>query len=333
MRQINLGHLQKVNDLRLAWETEAGHFTPWLAQEKNLAYLAETIGLELELEETEKSVGAFRADIIAKDTLTDTWVLIENQLEHTDHSHLGQILTYAAGLDAVTIVWIAYSIREEHRAALDWLNEVTEDSINFFGLEIELWRIGSSPIAPKFNIVSKPNDWTKTVKAVRQETSEISPVKQLQLQYWRELMAKLETRTSNIKARKPRAQHWMYFSVGRSGFRMSALTNMRDRLIAIQLIIDKGDIEAYFELLHEQKSAIEAEIGEELQWRRLPDKKRSDITLYNPRMDPNNQDKWNIQHDWILKKLEAFYQAFSPRIRRLDPDHYQPEEELDFNEI
>src|SRR5438132_14411087 len=164
MKVASLGRLKKV-DLREVFSSEAGDFTPWLAQEENLSLLGETIGIDLELEAQEKDVGPFRADILCKDTATESWVLVENQLERTDHTHLGQLLTYAAGLQAVTIVWIAPRFTDEHRATLDWLNEITDDRFNFFGLEIELWRIGTSPVAPKFNVVSQPNDWSKTVAA------------------------------------------------------------------------------------------------------------------------------------------------------------------------
>src|SRR5437763_1688882 len=150
MNLPSLGLLERV-DLRKAWLSESSDFTPWLAQPENLKLLGDAIGLELELEAQEKEVGPFRADILCKAAQSDSWVLIENQLELTDHRHLGQILTYAAGLKAVTIVWVAQTIREEHRAALDWLNSVTNEQINFFGLEIELWKIGDSPFAPKFN--------------------------------------------------------------------------------------------------------------------------------------------------------------------------------------
>src|SRR5688500_16692480 len=138
-----LGRLQSV-DLRSVWASECTHFTPWLAQAENLELIGEAIGVELELEAQEKRVGPFRADILCKDTITNSWVLIENQIEPTDHCHLGQLLTYAAGLQAATIVWVAGKVREEHRAALDWLNEITGERFNFFGLEIELWRIGDS---------------------------------------------------------------------------------------------------------------------------------------------------------------------------------------------
>src|SRR5256885_2050308 len=136
----NLGRLQRV-DLREVWLSESSGFTPWLAQQENMKLLGETIGIDLECEAQEKEVGPFRADILCKDTATDSWVLIENQLERTDHGHLGQLLTYAAGLEAVTIVWVAREFTDEHRAALDWLNEITGQKFNFFGLEIELWRI------------------------------------------------------------------------------------------------------------------------------------------------------------------------------------------------
>ena len=154
-----LGRLERV-DLRKIWPDEAQDFTPWLAKKENLALLDETLGLELELEETEQSVGAFSADIVCRDAASESLVLIENQIEPTNHTHLGQTLTYAAGLDAVTIIWIASKFRDEHRAMLDWLNEKTEAQLSFFALEIELWRIGNSAPAPKFNIVARPNDWT-----------------------------------------------------------------------------------------------------------------------------------------------------------------------------
>ena len=153
-----LGRLEKV-PLRDFWKHEAADFTPWLAAEENISLLEEVIGLELAVEAQEQRVGPFRADLLCKDTGSNQWVLIENQIESTDHRHLGQLLTYAAGLEAVTIVWIAERFTEEHRAALDWLNQITDERFTFFGLEIELWRIGDSPIAPKFNLISKPNNW------------------------------------------------------------------------------------------------------------------------------------------------------------------------------
>ncbi len=162
MTEPQLAKLERV-DLRTAWKSEPADFTPWLAKEENLALLGETLGMTLVLEEQEKDVGPFRADILCKEPQTDQWVLIENQLERTDHTHLGQIITYAAGLNAVTVVWIAASFTEEHRAALDWLNEITGEGADFFGVQVELYRIGDSPAAPHFTFASKPNAWSKRV--------------------------------------------------------------------------------------------------------------------------------------------------------------------------
>ena len=137
---VKLGRLQKV-DLRDVWLKEDTDFTPWLAKSENIQLLGEAIGIDLIVEAEEKMVGPFRADILCKDEATNNWVLIENQLEKTDHKHLGQLLTYATGLDAVTIIWVASEFNEEHRATLDWLNKITDQQYNFFGVKIELYKI------------------------------------------------------------------------------------------------------------------------------------------------------------------------------------------------
>ena len=184
---------------------------------------SEVIGIELEVEAVEKDVGPFRADILARDTATGLPVLIENQLEGTDHRHLGQLLTYTAGLQAATIVWIAKSFTQEHRAALDWLNTSTATNLNFFGLEIELWRIGGSDLAPKLNVVSQPNDWAKLVKERGADgASGLTDLQRLQLDYWTELQALLEQRGGRVRIKTASPQAFLNFSVGRTGFNVVA---------------------------------------------------------------------------------------------------------------
>lgn len=321
MSTTSLGRLEPV-ELRTVWTGEATDFTPWLAREDNLKLLADTIALDLELDEVEKGVGPFRADIVCKETVTNHWVLIENQIERTDHSHLGQLLTYAAGLDAVTIVWIASRFTDEHRATLDWLNEITDDAINFFGLEIELWRIGDSQIAPKFNIVSKPNDWIKTVTASRQSSSGgLTPTRQMQLEYWTAFKQFLEDRGSALRPQKPYPQNWSNFALGRSGIYLSALLNTQKKRIAVQLTMDDDNSKAYFHLLHREQKAIESEIGKPLEWRALPKRKQSSVILF-ARYDPNNRDQWPEQHAWLCDTLERFHKALSWRVKALDVDDY-----------
>ena len=200
---MKLGRLEKL-DLRTYWKKEATDFTPWLAQEENIQLLSETIGIELEVQSREESVGPFSADILCKDTINDHFVLIENQLEKTDHTHLGQLMTYAAGLDAVTIIWIAQKFTEEHRATLDWLNKITDDTFTF-SEQNKLYKIGDSLPAPMFNIVSKPNDWTKQVK--RSTTSQ--PATDIQL-FQQNIGKDLRTlqRQEFYKMQNPLPQHW-----------------------------------------------------------------------------------------------------------------------------
>src|SRR5690606_23908695 len=178
MTTSTLGVLERV-PLRAAWKHEATDFTPWLAQEDNLAALANELGLpELELVATEYGVGEFKLDILC--TSDEEQVIIENQLERTNHNHLGQILTYAAGTDARKVIWVAESFRPEHIAALEFLNQNTTEYLNFFAVEIELWRIGDSPLAPKFEVVVKPNNWAKAGREQAKAASHATPTKQRQ---------------------------------------------------------------------------------------------------------------------------------------------------------
>ena len=320
-----LGRLIRV-PLREYWEGEASDFTPWLADEKNIGLLAETIGLELEVEAQERNVGPFRADILCKDTVTDSWVLIENQLERTNHTHLGQLLTYAAGLEAVTVVWIAERFTEEHRAALDWLNEITDERFSFFGLEIELWRIGDSPMAPKFNVVSHPNDWTKTVSRISR--GELTPANQLYLEYWTGLRDLLEERNGVINPIKPLPQNWQDFAVGRSGFHLEAIARARGKSICVRLRLDGGqDADSYFYLLERDKVGIEKEIGAELEWRENPGRKEKHIIHSLEEIDLDDRENWIRQHQWLCEQLETFHKVFSPRVKALDASDYVPEED------
>lgn len=314
-----LGTLTKVN-LRTAWEREDTEFTPWLAQEDNLAILADTIGLDLELEAQERYVGPFRADILCKDTGTGNWVIIENQLEKTDHIHLGQIITYASGLEAKTIVWVSSNFTEEHRAALDWLNQSTIDDLQFFGLEVELWQIGDSLPAPKFNIVAKPNDWTRSVsQSASRIADSVTPIKALQLKYWeglREFMAKVK---SPLRCQTPSPQHWYVFGVGKSGFNLTATINTRDNRLGAEFYIYADNAKELFALLCAQKAGIESDFGGQLDWQELEGKKACRIAIYKESTAPTNEADWPNQFVWIKSNLECLDKAFRQRIKNLQP--------------
>ena len=288
----NLGRFVRVN-LRDVWASEAEDFTPWLAREENLEILSESLGIVLELEALEKAVGPFRAEILCKEGGTDTRVLIENRLERSDHVHLGQLLTSASGLEAVTIVWIAARFTDEHRSTLDWLNRITDDHFRFFGLEIELWRIGASLAAPKFNVISKPNDWSRSIaQAARSiEDSGVSETKALQQAYWSAFNTALDKAEGPVLGnRKPQSKSWMAFPIGRSQFNLGTTITRSKREISAYLYIKGVHAKTFFHLLTEQKDAIERELGYPLQWEELPSRQDSRISLFLRDVDPTDED-------------------------------------------
>jgi hypothetical protein len=267
-----LGRLKKI-DLRDYWKKEDKDFTPWLAKEDNISLLSDAIGIELEVQEQEKNVGPFRADILCVDTSDDSYVLVENQLEKTDHTHLGQLMTYASGLDAVSIVWIAQKFTEEHRSALDWLNSITDDKFNFFGVEVELYRIGDSMPAPLFNVVCKPNDWTRSMKKSASNTK-ITDTKLLQQEYWGGLKEYLEKNSKILKPHKPQPQHWTNFAIGRRYFHLSASINTREDINTVTLNIVGPNAKDNFKFLEEKYlSDSKSNIGNDIKWYELPTKK------------------------------------------------------------
>jgi len=322
MVENKLGRLERVG-LRDAWSNEAGGFTPWLAEPENLRLLGETIGIDLELQAREREVGPFRADILCKDTATGDWVLIENQLEKTDHTHLGQLMTYAAGLKAVTIVWIAATFTDEHRAALDWLNEITEERFNFFGLEIELWRIGDSPVAPKFNVVSQRNEWSRTVTDAT-DRGELSETKLLQLEFWTAFRAYLLSSGSSLRAGKALPQHWIDVSLGRGGTKLSGVASTWDSAtgkscsgeLRAEVVLFDRHAKDFFAALEGQRSIIDSEIGEQLHWHN-PDNKRMCRIYVRRTADLYDRAQWPTYYQWLRERLETLHRVFSPRVREL----------------
>jgi hypothetical protein len=322
----NLGRLEKV-ELRDIWANEAGNFTPWLAEEGNLALLGDTIGIDLELESQETHVGPFRADILCRDTTNGDWVLIENQLERTDHTHLGQIMTYAAGLKAVTIVWIADEFTDEHRAALDWLNGITEERFNFFGLEVELWKIGESLAAPKFNVVCEPNDWSRAVtSATSGGDGQLSETRLLQREFWTELRELLIQRKSSVNPQKPLPQNWTNFSLGRSSFYLWASLNTVKNFVSVGMSCVGPDAKAHFKLLEQDKETIENELSETLEWNYAAHRKSSWVNLNLEDSYPTDKLKWNEQHQWIAEKIEKLYRTFAPRVKVLNAEDFLGDE-------
>jgi|SRR5215469_1159952 len=306
-------------DLRDVFSDEAKDFTPWLAKQENLSLLGDAIGLKLQYEAQEKAVGPFSADILCRDTASGNLVVIENQLEKTDHSHLGQLLTYASGLNCVTVVWIAAEFTDQHRACLDWLNDHTKEGINFFGLEIELWRIGKSPTAPKFNLRCEPNDWSGAASQ-----GKISELGQLQLRFWTAFKEYLE-KNSQINCQNPLPQSYMNHSIGYSGIHLSSnittwnsVSNSYNPEIRIQLYLTGKNAQQNFALLETKQNEIEHSIGAQLTWHNPAGNKECKIYVRRD-ADFLNEKLWPEQMNWMKDNLELFKKAFGSIVQKLEP--------------
>ncbi|MCE2659706.1 MAG: DUF4268 domain-containing protein [Rubrivivax sp.] len=310
-----LGRLERI-PLRKAWAHEAGEFTPWLAQADNLNLLAETLGLdELELVGIEHPVGDFKVDILCSDN--GGKVIIENQLAKTDHTHLGQILTYSAGVGARKVIWLAEAFRTEHVAALEFLNQHTTDELDFFAVEIELWRIGDSPLAPSFNVVVKPNDWAKTGQQNAKAAATMTPTKQRQLKFWTEWSAWLQAKGSALRPQKPLPQHWTNIALGRAGAHLAATVNSREGRVGVEVYIDHENSKAMFKQLLAQKDAIESELKVNLDWLELPDGHACRILQLRPESPLENESQWPAYFAWLEDAGLRMTDVFRPRVKGL----------------
>lgn len=312
---MNIGRLEKV-DLRTLWKKEDRDFTPWLAQEENIKLLSAAIGFDLQVIKQEESVGSFRADILCKDNLSDNYIVIENQLERTDHNHLGQLITYAAGLDASTIIWISPMFTEEHRAALDLLNNITDKSFQCFGIEIGLYKIGNSDPAPQFNIVSKPNNWSKQAKKTA-ETGELSGTQLFQMEYWQGLKDFMEARSSPVKMRNPKPQNWSDISIGKSDIWVSAAVYSKRRTIEVWLVMRGEQSKQNFDSLYSlgyNESLIK--IDPNINWDRMDTMTQCAVIL---KKDADYTDKgdWNNQFQWLKDNLEKYIKFFKPLMAKV----------------
>jgi len=272
---VQLGRIKKVK-LREIWKHEAIDFTNWLAEESSLELLSEAIGIGIINSQTEVGVGKFAVDILAEDD-NGKKIIIENQLETTNHDHLGKIITYASGLGAEIIIWVVARARQEHEQAVNWLNENTNEGANFFLIEVQAWKIENSRPAPRFNIVAKPNDWTKTVRS-SQTANKVTDTKLKQQEFWSKLKDYGEEHSKIIKSwQTPRPQHWFDVSIGSSKANLSLLANSVKKHVSVNLYI-RND-KALFKELEQKKDQIEDRLGVKLEWEELPDKKASIIGL------------------------------------------------------
>ena len=308
---MKLGKLQEI-DIRKVWQHEQYDFSKWLANEENIQELGDTLNLSLTDVETEKFVGNYRCDILCKDEITGKVVLIENQLEPTNHDHLGKIITYASGLDASVVIWIVSSARQEHSSAIEWLNKHTDNDLSFFLVEVHAYKIGDSDPAPQFKIIEQPNDFVNSVKIIS-KNSDISDSERSRLEFWTQLNEVLEECGKPFNKRKPTTDHWYSVAIGSSDCHISIDLINKNHKIRVGVWI--GNNKDLFDKFYANKEQIEKICGFELEWNRLDDKKASFICTYIPGLDFDNTSNYPELMDKSIELVLTMRKAFVPFLK------------------
>lgn len=306
-------------DVREYWEHEDRDFTPWLANEiesEEVSKLEDSLGLDLEVIQREKQVGKYNVDIFAQVVDDGRKVIIENQLSSSDHDHLGKAIAYAAGVDADIIVWIAPEFNDEHRDAVQWMNENSREGVDLFGIRLEVWRIADSPPADHFNPLEEPSEWKE--KAKRTE-GELSETKQLQEEFWTEFRGRIREEQTPLRARKPKPRHYFSNPIGKSGYHISFAFYSKPNELRLELIIE-DDEDAFWELKSEE-TTFEGELDAEMYWEEPQEtrggKMRSHIGAKRD-ADINEREEWPGYFDWMLTMGERFHEVFPQRLRQFD---------------
>ncbi len=312
----DLGRLERV-DPRTVWPQER-QFSAWLAQDENMALLNRALGLEIELVEQEVPVGDFSVDLFGKEVGSGHEVTIENQLGPTDHGHLGQLLTYAAGLDAKVVVWISPQFRDEHKQTLDWLNRDTTEDLAFFGVQLEIFRIEDSLPAPNFKVLAQPSEWRERVGvSVKKEASQRALAYH---QFFAGLLERLKERYPGFTyASRVGHDNWYNFPIGRTGFTLT-VEFMTPRRFLVQLVIQSASKDVNklaFDKLLAQRNEIDEALGLSLQWKRLDDRKMCRIQAEREGSIDSPSELLGALEGWALEQLPRFKDVFGPRVKAL----------------
>jgi len=306
-----LGSVSKI-EIREVWPDEARDFTPWLALPENLAILSKELGLDIGLlsVETEANVGKFRVDILAEESTSGDKIIIENQLEETNHDHLGKLITYAAGHNAKYLVWIVKNVREEHERAVAWLNENLGEDIYVFLVKIEIWQIGNSEKAPKFEIISKKNNWASIVK---KETSDaaLTETRLKQLDFWERFREHAKSKDSGVNPHKPSPQGWTFLSIGTPLCSVSLSTNSQKNRLTCDLYIP--DDKPLWEFLEERKIEICELIDPDIEWFNAT--KGSGFKIPHKVEDVFDVSEYPNYFDWYLENAKKIKETIIPMIK------------------
>jgi len=307
-----IGRIERV-PLRQVWKKEDKNFTTWLFD--NLEVIGEELDMELTPIEKEKSAGTFSADILAEDA-SGQKVIIENQLEKTDHGHLGQILTYVANLEAKVAIWVSSNPRPEHERAVEWLNEAGTD-VAFYLIKIEAYKIGKSEPAAKFTVVTGPSEKTAIVGVEKKELAERHHKR---LEFWKTLLERCKDKTKLHADISPSKESWIAMGAGRKGIKYSYVITKKHG--QIEIYIDRGkdsekENKSIFDQLHKNKQSIENEFAGPLKWERLDDRRASRISKRYEASGLNDKDQWEQLQNKMIDGMIRFEKAFKKHIKNL----------------
>ena len=306
MSTVKIGKLTEV-DVRDLWKHEQYDFSNWLAKEENIKLLDDEIGLTLMDINKEVYIGSYRCDLVAKDETTGQIVIIENQLEATNHDHLGKIITYAAGLDAKTIIWIVKEAREEHKAAIEWLNNNSSEEIGFFLIELHAYKINDSLPAPMFKVVEKPNNFTKTSKQ-NYSDKELNRSQNERLMFWEEFNTVIVAKGKPFSVRKPTTDHWYDVAIGTSEAHLAInLVNKENKIVLELYILDNKNL---FDHIYEDKEKIENTLQMSFSWERLDGKKASRIKHDVLGLDFSDHSNYPQLMDECIEKILKMRDVF-----------------------
>lgn len=311
-----LGKLEKCR-IRKEWPKETD-FSDWLFKKENIDLLTEALGLdEIQTNQREDSIGPFSSDITGE-TASGKSVVIENQLEPSNHDHLGKIITYGAGKDAEIIIWIVEEAREQHASAIAWLNNNLVPGKGFFLVEIELWRIGGSEMAPKFNIVEMPNEWAKVEKSSRIDEESLGA--KLRLTFWQQFIEYAANDKSLLKefpgthTKKTTADHYLALSKKNcKGFQMWAMVYTNGGMITgIGMWIALDDHQDRYEEVLQKKDQIEKESGLTFEWPEIDNERKNPRIKY--RKEFPSDTEYQEYFKWLSSNLITVKKAFSKHI-------------------
>jgi len=315
--EINIGRIKKV-PLREIWNREDKDFTRWL--EKNIEYLNEILDFDITIESREGPVGPYKVDLYGEDNFGRK-VIIENQLEKTDHTHLGQIITYLVNLEASSAIWITSKPIEEHIKTIEWLNETTPDDISFYLIKIEALKIESQPsVAPLFTLIKSPSNETKQIGAEKKEYAQRHVLRK---EFWTQLLDKSRKKTKLYMNISPNIYSWVGAGAGKTGINYNYVIN--NRRAACEIYIDKGKAfedpninKIRFDKLLKNKEKIEKEFDRKLNWERLDNRRASRIAIYFEGIGIKDKEKWDNLQDTMIDTIVKMESVFKKYISQLD---------------